>query len=179
MWAVLAGGQSQASTITITNDLIGTNPGLWVGTLTGAATFVGFTGVNTFSPTDATAIYLGNQSDATEIAKLNELLNSPGLYTSATFVKDENPTNSFDVFGLYFSLTINGPNAGTAYFRNDSPGAGLISLTYTQAPDGYGLSHVSMYAVPGPLLGAGLPGLLMAAGGLVLLARRRRGRSLA
>jgi hypothetical protein len=34
--------------------------------------------------------------------------------------------------------------------------------------------NVSTFGVPGPIAGAGLPGLLAACGGLVMLARRRR-----
>jgi hypothetical protein len=34
--------------------------------------------------------------------------------------------------------------------------------------------NISTFAVPGPMLGAGIPGLLAACGGLIALARRRR-----
>jgi hypothetical protein len=35
-------------------------------------------------------------------------------------------------------------------------------------------ASITVSAVPGPVLGAGLPGLIMACGGLLVLARRRR-----
>lgn len=53
------------------------------------------------------------------------------------------------------------------YFDQLHPATRTIgTITYSLAP----------VAVPGPIVGAGLPGLLAAAGGLVLLARRRRQR---
>lgn len=57
-------------------------------------------------------------------------------------------------------------------------GAGPYSITqlYTIVATGAGtaLSTMNVSAVPGPMVGAGLPGLLLAAGGLLALARRRR-----
>ena len=57
-------------------------------------------------------------------------------------------------------------------------GGGLYSVTqlYTIVATGSGqaLSTMNISAVPGPMVGAGLPGLLLAAGGLLALARRRR-----
>jgi hypothetical protein len=63
------------------------------------------------------------------------------------------------------------------------------SVTSTVAPPGFSLtgalditatgfqssnSSITVSAVPGPVLGAGLPGLIVACGGLLVLARRRR-----
>ena len=56
----------------------------------------------------------------------------------------------------------------------------LLGFTLTGELDitatGFQLSNsgITVSAVPGPVLGAGLPGLIMACGGLLVLARRRR-----
>jgi hypothetical protein len=49
---------------------------------------------------------------------------------------------------------------------------GVLDITAT----GFQLSNagITVSAVPGPVLGAGLPGLIVACGGLLVLARRRR-----
>lgn len=59
-------------------------------------------------------------------------------------------------------------------------GAGPYSLTavYQITSSGAGSSNATIaVSVPGPIVGAGLPGLLMACAGLVALARRRRSRA--
>ena len=98
-------------------------------------------------------------------------------------VSDDHRTNisgggdnaSFDISTTFFSLTIGMQQ--TAFFRNQS--GSTLHLTYTSLPgEGAGLSHYDQFgtpvAVPGPVVGAGLPGLVLACGGLVSLARRRR-----
>jgi hypothetical protein len=78
-------------------------------------------------------------------------------------------------------LTISGPGVLTLAGFDNTPGT--FSLT-TQGGGSGGLPpqatvtfSSTTVAVPGPLLGAGLPGLLAAVGGLVALARTRRRRA--
>jgi hypothetical protein len=64
--------------------------------------------------------------------------------------------------------------------HNGLPSGALYSIThlYTIVATGSGsaLSTISISQVPGPIVGAGIPGLLAACGGLIALARRRRKR---
>jgi hypothetical protein len=63
-------------------------------------------------------------------------------------------TNPLSFASIQFSP---GPNGGTTSPQAD-----------------YAFGSLTTAAVPGPIVGAGLPGLMMALGGLVVLARRRR-----
>ena len=79
----------------------------------------------------------------------------------------------FDIFTEFFSLTV-GQNS-TAFFHNETDGP--LHLTYTSIPAvGGGLSHYDQFGspVPGPIVGAGLPGLIIGCTALLALARRRR-----
>ena len=132
------------------------------------------TGATSF--TNALLFATANSGDQTEIDKLNALAGT----AFTTLIKDTTPDNPFDVAaGAYFLVKIGSPGGAedTAFFRNVSDFQ--LSLTYTDliSGDGGGLSHVSFFnvaTVPGPIVGAGLPGLIMACGGLVALSRRRR-----
>jgi hypothetical protein len=68
-------------------------------------------------------------------------------------------------------LAING--TGIAYLTGFDPTPGFFQFT-TQATGGVNISFSATAAVPGPIVGAGLPGLLVACLGLIALARRRR-----
>jgi hypothetical protein len=75
------------------------------------------------------------------------------------------PFASFGCGGGCQIFSGNGVLGVGAYYLDVSGDAGLTS--------GYG-GNLSTSAVPGPIAGAGLPGLIAACGGLIGLARRRR-----
>jgi hypothetical protein len=106
------------------------------------------------------------------------LLANANTYFGQSFTTDNRTTGnggsmSFDIATQYFSLTFG--QQRTAFFENTS--GSLLQLTYTTATgEGGGLSHFDTFAsapVPGPIVGAGLPGLVMALGGFVAWRRRR------
>jgi hypothetical protein len=73
-------------------------------------------------------------------------------------------TNTLGItgFGIAF-LSGFDPTPGTFSYSTQQEDAGLVSFSATDVSP-----------VPGPVVGAGLPALLMACGGLLALARRRR-----
>lgn len=77
--------------------------------------------------------------------------------------------------GAYFLI-------GTSY-SGTADASGQLSLYYWDSNNydnsDFITASINAAAVPGPIVGAGLPGFLMALGGLVIFARRRRGRAAA
>jgi hypothetical protein len=156
------------------------------GTLSDLGVSVTFLGYTAPAVLDSTPPY---QANTTTVSPANPqtLVPIANSYFGTSFgTTDEHRTGIvgsplslvLDIETLYFSLTLGGNQ--TAFFQNQSGGA--LHLTYSGLPGGgNGVSHYSEYgaafAVPGPIVGAGLPGLMMALGGLVILARRRRDRS--
>jgi hypothetical protein len=80
-----------------------------------------------------------------------------------------------EIGGIYFLIGAN--------FIGQAIASGPLSLYYWDSNDGdnFGSIAVTVNAdpVPGPIVGAGLPGLLMALGGLLVLSRRRRNQTAA
>jgi hypothetical protein len=84
--------------------------------------------------------------------------------------------------GSTITSTFTETEAQAAAFQTFSPlgFVGLASLTFS-ADNNFALDNIALAAspVPGPIVGAGLPGLVMALGGLVVLSRRRRNQAAA
>jgi hypothetical protein len=191
----VAAGTAQANTITIRD---GDGPDS--GTLTTTGSFSGYVaqgctdsscspraadgdGPFVLSSTFATLIdqliasngsLTNSANEANDTRTINAItgLSLPtGVHSSA------NPSNPFTVNTEYFSMKFGND---WAFFHNDS---GVpLTFIYTAAPgQGAGLSHyvtfgdpVQVNEVPGPVLGAGLPGAIMAFGGLLAWYRRRK-----
>jgi hypothetical protein len=102
-----------------------------------------------------------------------------GDFTARVFcttTSDCNGASGPDINDLHFTVTgatiagLTTPNANGNIFVAD------ILCGQTGCPAGGPTGLVDVSQVPGPIVGAGLPGLVMACGGLVALARRRRER---
>lgn len=145
-----------------------------IGSLTDGGASVTFLGYTAPSVQDDQAPYQAN----TVSFNPSNLLANANTFFGTSFTTDNRTTGnggsmSFDIATQYFSLTFG--QQRTAFFENIS--GGVLQLTYTTVPgEGAGLSHYDTFAataVPGPIVGAGLPGLVMALGGLIAWRRRR------
>lgn len=121
------------------------------------------------------------------------------LYPSGVFGDGPDETARIIINGTTYTLSVN-PGGLSATFSDsllgsaslDNAGGGQWTVSFLNpfllqsivfAPgnggpvpaDGdYAFNQLNTSPVPGPIVGAGLPGLMMALGGLVVLARRRR-----
>ena len=125
------------------------------------------------------------------------------LYAAPAFGDTVNESASIIIDGVTYVLSvIDTLNAAFSFgpgatVTNLSPGSGsgggawevafanplsFASIQFSPGPTAgttapqadYAFGSLTTAAVPGPIVGAGLPGLMMALGGLVILARRRR-----
>jgi hypothetical protein len=145
-----------------------------IGSLTDGSASVTFLGYTAPGVQDALPAYQAN----TVSFNPSSLLANANTFLGTSFTTDNRTTGnggsmSFDIATQYFSLTFG--HQRTAFFQNTS--ASVLHLTYTTVSgEGAGLSHYDTFAaaaVPGPIVGAGLPGLVMALGGLIAWRRRR------
>jgi hypothetical protein len=166
--ALLLSATAQANTVDIFES------GTQIGSLTDGGVSVTFLGYTAPGTQDSSPPY---QADTASFNPSDLLANANNFF-GTSFTTDNRTTGnggsmSFDIATQYFSLTFG--QQRTAFFENTS--GGLLHLTYTTLRgEGAGLSHYDTFAasaVPGPILGAGLPSILMALGGLIAWRRRR------
>ena len=177
--AAFVTGPVKANTVTLLQS------GVPQGTLTDGGASVTFLGYVAPLTLDSAAPYTAITTTVSpaDPATLVPIANS---FFGTTFaVSDDHRTNVgsgdhvvFDISTQFFSITIGMQQ--TAFFQNLD---GTLHLTYDSFPGvGGGISHFDQYGaapVPVPIVGAGLPGLILACGALIPLARRRRKSSVA
>jgi hypothetical protein len=133
--------------------------------------------INTISATlnGATVTIPGGLSGQTNLSPV--MADGTGTFTARVFCTTASECNGAsgpDINDLHFTVTnatIAGlltPNANGNFFVAD------ILCGQVGCPAGGPTGLVDVNVVPAPIVGAGLPGLLMACGGLVALGRRRR-----
>jgi hypothetical protein len=140
-----------------------------------------------FTSTQVLTVPSGGQARIESVPDgvLNNLVTTiPGFFTDVAvfnLVATANGSatiNAFDQFGAQFNFLLPLSGSGQNFFTLTTAGGELISRVAFTTTVGLGdveqVRFGDLTAVPGPIVGAGLPGLIAGCGALIVLARRRR-----
>jgi hypothetical protein len=180
----MASTVTPASATTLTLDWTLTGPSAALGGFhfTGSGTVTVTTGASSYMVTGITGTVTdGTITDPiTGLAPTGTLNGNDNLLfpIGTTFVGPPVSTTPYvsvsnlDPHGIAFFIAAGTIDIFGFNVPNTTPPPNPNNNNYGQlSPDGFGVGN---FAVPGPIAGAGLPGLLFACGGLLLLARRRQ-----
>jgi hypothetical protein len=115
------------------------------------------------APLVATGSDDSGQPAGTTIGSIFSLYTQDGLTAPYGSLVGQIGSGAFFLIGTNFSGTANATGQLSLYYWDSNNGDNTGSIA----------ANISASAVPGPIIGAGLPGLVMALGGLIAWRRRR------